>query len=540
MILGIHDGHDAGAALIDGNRIIAVNEERLSREKYHRGFPELSVKKVLEISDKSRDDIEKIAVAGIYRNKKRLQTLMDKLEEIFGPVQDKVVTVEHHLAHATSAYFTCGREKSIVLTIDAAGDGLSSGVYLGDQGDLKKIAESSYLDSLGDFYASITEMLGYRPMRDEGKVMSLSGYGDENNSDLSDCISVQGLSFKNHLEITGQRANERIAERIDFPYNERNKIKDLLEKGNLKHDLSKQAIKTASSAQNHVEKLLNELSKNIIDREDIGEEYKKNIAYSGGVAQNVKGNAVIRENFPRCWVFPQMGDGGLALGAALYVNSQLNEKYMWDMSESVENVYLGPEYKKEETESYLENEDIDYEEVDDRAERISDLLLDSKIVSLFLGKMEYGPRALGNRSIIADPSSFEVKERLNNALGREPFQPFAPTILDEYKEIYLKEPTVNKFMTTSFEVTQRAKEEIPAVIHVDGTTRPQILKEGENEQFYKVVKNFEKKSGIGAVLNTSFNMHGEPIVCSPEDAVNSFRKSQLDYLFLDDLMIESI
>ncbi|MFW5953410.1 MAG: carbamoyltransferase C-terminal domain-containing protein [Candidatus Natronoplasma sp.] len=540
MILGIHDGHDAGAALIDVNKIIAVNEERLSREKYHRGFPELSVKKVLEISDKSRDDIEKIAVAGIYRNKKRLQTLMDKLEEIFGPVQDKVVTVEHHLAHATSAYFTCGREKSIVLTIDAAGDGLSSGVYLGDQGDLKKIAESSYLDSLGDFYASITEMLGYRPMRDEGKVMSLSGYGDENNSDLSDCISVQGLSFKNHLEITGQRANERIAERIDFPYNERNKIKDLLEKGNLKHDLSKQAIKTASSAQNHVEKLLNELSKNIIDREDIDEEYKKNIAYSGGVAQNVKGNVVIRENFPRCWVFPHMGDGGLALGAALYVNSQLNEKYMWDMSESVENVYLGPEYKKEEIEAYLKNENIDYEKVDDRAERISALLLDGKIVSLFQGKMEYGPRALGNRSIIADPSSFEIKERLNNALGREPFQPFAPTILDEYKEIYLKEPTVNKFMTTSFEVTQRAKEEIPAVIHVDGTTRPQILKEVENEQFYNIVKKFEQMSGIGSVLNTSFNMHGEPIVCSPEDAVNSFRKSQLDYLFLDDLMIESV
>lgn len=540
MILGIHDGHDAGAALIDVNKIIAVNEERLSREKYHRGFPELSVKKVLEISDKSRDEIEKIAVAGIYRKKKRLQTLEDRLEEILGPIQDKIITVEHHLAHATSAYFTCGREKSIVLTIDAAGDGLSSGVYLGDQGDLKKIAESSYLDSLGDFYASITEMLGYRPMRDEGKVMSLSGYGDENNSDLSDCISVHGLSFKNHLEMTGQRANKKISERIDFPYDERNRIKGLLEDGNLKHDLSKQAIKTASSAQNHVEKLLNELSKNIIDREDIDEEYKKNIAYSGGVAQNVKGNVVIRENFPRCWVFPHMGDGGLALGAALYVNSQLNEKYMWDMSESVENVYLGPEYKKEEIEAYLKNENIDYEKVDDRAERISALLLDGKIVSLFQGKMEYGPRALGNRSIIADPSSFEIKERLNNALGREPFQPFAPTILDEYKEIYLKEPTVNKFMTTSFEVTQRAKEEIPAVIHVDGTTRPQILKEVENEQFYNIVKKFEQMSGIGSVLNTSFNMHGEPIVCSPEDAVNSFRKSQLDYLFLDDLMIESV
>ncbi|MFP4051565.1 MAG: carbamoyltransferase C-terminal domain-containing protein [Thermoplasmata archaeon] len=540
MILGIHDGHDAGAALIDGNRIIAVNEERLSREKYHRGFPELSVKKVLQISDKSRDDVEKIAVAGIYRNKKRLKKLERKLEEILGLVKDKIVTVEHHLSHAASAYFTCGREKSIVLTVDAAGDGLSSGVYLGDQGDLKKIAESSYLDSLGDFYASITEMMGYRPMKDEGKVMSLSGYGDENNTDLSDCISVHGLSFKNHLEVTGQGANKKISERIGFPSEKRKEINNLLEKGKLDHPLSQKAIRTASSAQDHLENLLMDLAVNILEREDIDVEYKEGISYSGGVAQNVKGNAIIRKRFPSCWVFPYMGDGGLALGAALYVNSQLNERYMWDMSKNVENVYLGPEYSDEEIEAYLENKNIGYKKVDDRAEMISDLLLEGKIVSFFQGRMEYGPRALGNRSIIADPSFFEVKERLNTALGREPFQPFAPLMLDRSKERYLKEPTVNKFMTTSYNVTDQAKEEIPAVIHVDGTTRPQILKEGENEQFYNIVKNFEKKSGIGAVLNTSFNMHGEPIVCSPKDAVNSFRKSRLDYLFLEHFKIEGI
>jgi len=538
MILGIHDGHDAGAALIEGNRIIAVNEERLSRDKYHRGVPELSVKKVLEISDKGRDDIEKIAVAGIYRKKKRLQTLEDKLKEILGPIKDKIITVEHHLAHAASAYFTGGKEKSIVLTIDAAGDGLSSGIYLGDHGELKKIAESSYLDSLGDFYASITEMLGYRPMKDEGKVMSLSSYSEENSIDLSDFISIKGLSFKNHLGVTGQRANKKISEKIDFPYDKRKEINDLLEKGKLGHDLSKKAIRTASSAQDHLEKLLEDLSKNIMGREDIDDEYKKNIAYSGGVAQNVKGNAVIRKRFPRYWVFPHMSDGGLALGAALYVNSKLNDDYMWDMGRSVENVYLGPEYKKEDIEAYLENEDIDYEKVDDRAERISDLLLEGKIISLFQGRMEYGPRALGNRSIIADPSLPDVKERLNEALGREPFQPFAPTIIDQYTDTYLKDPTTNKFMTASFEATERAKEEIPAVIHVDGTTRPQILKERENEHFYKIIKKFEQKTGIGAVLNTSFNMHGEPIVCSPEDAVRSFRRSGLDYLFLEDLMLK--
>jgi len=178
-ILGIHDGHDAGAALINGDKIHAVNEERLSREKYHRGFPEMSIREVIRLSDLEAKDIDKVAAAGIYRNKKRLLKLKNGLKEMVGDVE--IITVNHHDAHAAGAYFTSGWKKSVVLTIDAAGDGISSAIYLGENGELKKLAESSYLDSLGDFYASVTEMLGFVPMRHEGKVMALSAYYKDQN-----------------------------------------------------------------------------------------------------------------------------------------------------------------------------------------------------------------------------------------------------------------------------------------------------------------------------------------------------------------------
>ncbi|MFW5946394.1 MAG: carbamoyltransferase [Candidatus Natronoplasma sp.] len=540
IVLGVYDGHDAGAAVIHGGKIFAINEERLTREKYYRGFPERSIKEVIKSSGVDTNEIDTVAIAGIYRKKRRLIKLKKNLKEIIG--DQEIITVHHHNAHAAGSYFTSGRKRSVILTIDAAGDGISLAVFLGENGDLKKIAESSYLDSLGDFYASVTEMLGFVPMRDEGKVMALGAhYKDEDHHDFADCIEVDGLGLDNHLEVTGSESVKKLSEKTGFPLNRREECSNVLREDKRNHDLWNKATRIAASAQKHLEDMLDQLCDNIKEDEWIKEEFKENICYSGGVAQNVKANKIMRDNFQNSYIFPHMGDGGLALGAALYVNSKLNgDRNHWDWEESLKHVYLGPRFDLEHIETVLSRkDDMRWEKIEDAVDLASNMLTEEKVVGLFQGRMEYGPRALGNRSILADPSTVELKKDLNQKLGREPFQPFSPTILEEYKDEYLVYPNSNKFMTMSFDITERAEEDLVAAVHVDGTCRPQVLEREDNEIFYDIIKKFEEKTGIGAVLNTSFNLHGHPIVCTPEEAIDSIKKIGLDALFCEDYLVRN-
>lgn len=532
MILGIHDGHDAGAVLINGESIFAVNEERLNRVKKYRGFPRLSVRKVLEMADDSIEDVEVIAVAGIFRKQKRLLELEAHLKDIFGPdFKRKVLFVEHHLAHSASAYYTSGWKDAIALSIDAAGDGLSSSIYIARDGEMIKIAQSTYLDSLGDFYASVTELLGFKPMRHEGKVMSLAAYGRP-TYDLSNIIELNGLTFDNHLKLIGVEATRKLAELFSYPLSRAKEIAGQMKRGKLDGELQRRAIEIAASAQAHLEKLIDELGLKLKD-------YNLPLAYAGGVAQNVKANAILRKLFPSLWVFPAMDDGGLAFGAAVFVKAQMERLDGRWSPFKLEHVYLGPGYSRGEVEEFLKEEGIAYEEVSDVPSFVADALTDGKIVAFFQGRMEFGPRALGNRSILADPRGEGVKERLNVALRRDVFQPFAPSILEERAEEYLAdlngEP--NRFMTMSYTASDEFRRETPAVVHVDGTTRPQSVVEEINLAYYRLIKKFEKRTGLGAVLNTSFNMHGEPIVCSPKDALESFRKAGLDVLVLEGFVV---
>ncbi|NJE06149.1 carbamoyl transferase [Thermococcus sp. M36] len=530
MILGVHDGHDAGAVLIDGDRIFAVNEERLNRVKKYRGFPELSVRKVMEMAEASPEDIEIIAVAGIFRKGKRLRELEENLQAIFGPkFKEKVIFVEHHLAHSASAYYTSGWRDALALSIDAAGDGLSASIYVARDGEMIRIAQSTYLDSLGDFYASITELLGFKPMRHEGKVMSLAAYGRP-TYDLSSIIELNGLSFDNHLRLIGIEATRKLAELFDYPLRHAKEIALQMKRGNLEGKLQKKAIEIAASAQAHLEKLIEELGLRLKDR-------KLPVAYAGGVAQNVKANAVLRHVFGdnSLWVFPAMDDGGLAFGAAVFVKAQFDRlDGKWKPSR-LEHVYLGPGYSKEEVEEFLKKEGVKYEEIGNASGFVADALTDGKLVGFFQGRMEFGPRALGNRSILADPRDEGVKDRLNVALKRDVFQPFAPSLLWEKAEEYLEDlgGKPNEFMTMSYTASESFRELAPAVIHVDDTTRPQAVRREINPIYYKVIKAFERKTGLGAVLNTSFNMHGEPIVCSPADALKTFRNAGLDLLVIE-------
>ncbi|WP_048148419.1 carbamoyltransferase family protein [Palaeococcus ferrophilus] len=529
MILGVHDGHDAGVVLIDGERIFAVNEERLNRVKKYRGFPELSVRKVLEMANASPEEVEAIAVAGIFRKQSRLIALEENLKAIFGKdFKRKVIFVEHHLAHSASAYYTSGWRDAIALSIDAAGDGLSSSIYVARDGEMIRMAQSTYLDSLGDFYASVTELLGFKPMRHEGKVMSLAAYGRP-AYDLSSIIELNGLTFENHLKVVGVEATKKLAELFKYPLKHAKEIAMQMKRGKLEGKLQRKAIGIAASAQAHLEKLVEELGLRL-------NEHSLPVAYAGGVAQNVKANAVLRHVFgdDNLWVFPAMDDGGLAFGAAIFIKAQFERlDGKWRPSK-LEHVYLGPEYSEEEIEGILKEEGVEYGEVSDVSGFVADALVEGELVGLFNGRMEYGPRALGNRSILADPRDESVKERLNVALKRDVFQPFAPSMLwqkaGEYLEDLNGEP--NEFMTMSYTASEEFREAAPAVVHVDGTTRPQAVRKKVNELYYSTIEEFNKKAGIGAVLNTSFNMHGEPIVCSPADALESARKAGLDVLIL--------
>ena len=533
MILGIHDGHDAGAVLIDGERIFAVNEERLNRVKKFRGFPRLSIKAVLEMANAEPEEVEIIAVAGIFRRQKRLLELEENLRAIFGPdFKKKILLVEHHLAHSAGAYYTSGWRNALAVSIDAAGDGLSSSVYVARDGEMIRIAQSTYIDSLGDFYASVTELLGFKPMRHEGKVMSLAAYGRP-TYDLSSIIELNGLSFDNHLKVIGVEATRKLAEFFGYPFSKAKEIANQMKRGNLEGKLQRKAIEIAASAQKHLEKLIGELGLRLKGKE-------LPLAYAGGVAQNVKANAVLRKIFgdDNIWIFPAMDDGGLAFGAAVFVKAQLERLDGKWKPFKLEHVYLGPFYGKEKVEEFLRKENLEFDEVDTGF--VADALAEGKLVGFFQGGMEFGPRALGNRSILADPREESVKERLNVALKRDVFQPFAPSLLWERASDYLEDLNgrPNEFMTMSYLASEEFRREAPAVVHVDGTTRPQVVRRGINPSYYEVIKSFERGTGLGAILNTSFNMHGEPIVCSPEDALRTFKRAGLDVLVIEGFAIE--
>ncbi len=532
VVVGVHDGHDAGAVLMKGEETYAVNEERLNRIKKYRGFPLLSVGKVLEMGGVDPDDVDVIAVAGLFRKRRRLIELEDGLRHFFGrEFKRKVLFVEHHLAHCSAAYYTSGWRDSLALSVDAAGDGLSSSVYLCREGEMVRISQSTYLDSLGDFYASITELLGFKPMRHEGKVMSLAAYGRP-VYDLRGIIELNGLSFNNKLRKVGEEATRELSKLLEYPRDIARETVKMLKRGNLNGENQRKAADIAASAQRHLERLVEEMGLRL-------SRWGLPLSYAGGVAQNVKANAILRRLFPDVWIFPAMDDGGLAFGAAIFVKSQFMRLYDDWKSLKMEHVYLGPEYTAEDIENAIKREGLSFERSSDVSGFIADSLSDGKVVGLFLGRMEFGPRALGNRSILADPRDVRTVRKLNLMLRRDVFQPFAPSILEEMAGKYLAdlEGVPNRFMTMSYLASEELAREAPAVVHVDGTTRPQSVPKRMNPPYRRILEGFEKETGVGAILNTSFNVHGEPIVCSPGDALRSARRIGIDVVAMEDFIV---
>lgn len=558
-ILGIWDGHDSGAAVIQDDKILfAINEERLTRRKLEVHFPERSIQMALDYLKISPGDIRRAAISTFdfaktlsrlqpsfkeeyyqIRRRKKIPGLWSSLTKQlkyklteFGPhpfwervgryvvgkkLKDlgfgdiKIHFTPHHRAHAVSAAFCSGFDPCLALTLDGIGDGLSGTVNVFREGTLKTMSEISGRDSLGIFFEHVTNCLNMRELEDEGKVMALANYAypiaDEKNPFL-DFFQVKGLQVMARFETLRM-------------YKEVKKV--------LWRYPSEEA---AYMAQRTMEVKIMELITNAVSATGV-----RKIALAGGVASNIKVNMLIK-NHPdveACFIFPHMGDGGLALGAAMDLNDRMNHVRRYEL----EDVYFGPEYSGQDIETALKDAGIKYQRSSDIVTEAALAVKRGEIVLWFQGRMEIGPRALGARSILALPNSEDIKDRLNLRLKKRVwYQPFCPSMLEEDARELLEQyhDRPNRFMTMGFMVKPDKKALIRGVINVDGSCRPQIVKKDESK-FSRLLQKIKDLTGLGVVLNTSFNLHGDPIVCSPQDAIKTYLATGIDHLMIGDFWV---
>jgi carbamoyltransferase len=565
MILGIHDGHDSGAALINKGRIVAaVNEERFTKEKNDTGFPFNSIEYLL--SDSPEIDAIAIGWVGGYAFFGRVLPIMDERRRLlwrkklkkpsrfsmqltnlaFRAVQNqrpqslwrsignlakfplktrlkrigldrkKIFFVDHHMAHAASAYYTSGFDPCLVITMDGSGDGLCGSICVGENGELKRIKKFAADSSLGLLYGAVTLALDMKYSEDEGKVMSLAPYSYPTEiKELKHIVKITNGEPKSNFPIKYELLlSEWIKDKILWRYN-------------------REAL--AFGIQKHLEDCFLEIVKSAIEETGI-----HSIAVAGGLFSNVILNMKIRllpevKNF---YVFPHMSDGGLAIGASLYIDNILNGH---NFHKQLNDVYFGPSYSNDEILNELKNynTEIKFEERTDIPEFVGELIPKQKIILWFQGRVELGPRALGNRSILAPAESIECKNELNLIIKRRPyFQPFCPSILEEDADKILEDYDVpSRFMTIAYKTKENMIDQVKAVVHIDDTTRPQILG-NENEKYRKVIETVKKETGLGIVLNTSFNKHGFPMVGTPEHALWTFLNSNAKYLAIGDYFVE--
>jgi carbamoyltransferase len=440
----------------------------------------------------------------------------------------EIVHVEHHLAHAASAYYTSGtREKQLIVTIDGAGDDVSVGLWRGENGQIERLQTFPISGSLGWFYSNVTEALGWWHGDGEGKTMGLAPYGDY--------TKCQGVLDK----FTPKYANGVLVEHHDFgrqySWNDSGAIQWHLDEAFAIRDLTQKYGREHIAAE--AQRVLEEQVKNIVfpwmQRENT-----RNLSSSGGVMLNVKLNQRLWESgsIAQHHTYPNPGDSGLAVGAALYAYYQTHPSAP---IYPIEDLYWGPEYSAKEIEDALKLRQLKYRRVDEVETYAAERLAEGKIVGWFQGRMESGPRALGSRSILMSANKPENKDIINARVKfREAFRPFCPSLLWEKKDEYLENARDEFFMITSFTCKQAKRNKIPAVVHADHTLRPQTVKKSFNPRFWQLISEFGKLTGEHLLLNTSFNIMGEPIVNQPHEAIRCFYDNGLDVLVLGNFVLE--
>lgn len=569
-ILSYSNEHEAGAAVVKNGKILsAINEERLSRVKNQDGFPQKSIEYVLNASKIKPEDVEHVIVPEInkvadlftnviwkypffvfYRPKGTRAGFTDYIRQLLlsGLILVKTYwrvlrehprdesrlhkmfpnakfhRVEHHVAHAASAFYTSGFGKAIIITADYWGDFTSTMVSIGDGKNIMPQARSYYPHSLGHYYASLTNWLGFRANRHEGKILGLAAFGNPDSEvylQMKDMLVTEGLTIKTPFMI-GKMWHNKI------PFLKNCLMRKLVE------SYSREDISAAF--QRRFEEVFTQLVKNAVDKYKISK-----VVLAGGAFANVKLNQRIFEveGVDEVFIYPNMSDGGISQGAALYYDIRQNGS----VGSTLSNAYFGPSFSEKEIEKVLKKYDINFEHHDDIEKVIAKLIAEGNVIARFNGGMELGPRALGNRSILYHTTDPKVNKWLNERLKRTEFMPFAPVTLAEhaekcYKNIKGAEYTA-QFMVITFDCTEYMKKASPATVHVDGTARPQIITEKANPSYYRILKEYYNLTGIPSLVNTSFNMHEEPIVCTPEDAVRSFLQGHLDYLAIGKYLIKN-
>ncbi len=430
--------------------------------------------------------------------------------EKFG-LTNKLTRVDHHLTHAANAYYTSGFSEALIVTLDGYGSGLAGSVSTGIDGRIKRIHGLPYPGSLGEFYERVTSSLGFRPSRHEGKIVGLAAY--DNPDFLFDTV-------RSYFDVKNGEVRYHLPHNIYFTRH-------------LASRYSKPAV--AAAFQKVLEDVACEYVAHYQKKTGL-----KNLVLSGGVTANVKLNQRLFEipGIEKIFIHPGMADGGCGVGAALWVSSAKEHLQPYEL----DDVYLGPEFSEEEMERELRKQGLEPERPENLERRVAELLAEGNIIARFNGRMEYGPRSLGNRSILYHAKDPSVNLWLNTQLQRTEFMPFAPATLYEerekcYKNIRGAEYT-SQFMTITFDCTDFMLEKCPAAVHIDGTARPQLVSEQSNPSFYRIIKEYHALTGIPSVINTSFNMHEEPIVCTPYDAIRAFKLGHLHYLAMGPFLVK--
>jgi carbamoyltransferase len=548
--------HDAAAALIeDGRVIVAAEEERFTRRKHDSGLPRNAIRFCLDYTQTSPEALDRVVFYDkpLKKLERALQStkahgqgesqsvdwhlqnyvhresrLTDDLHDVIGaapPVQ----FCEHHLSHAASAFYMSPFEEAAIVTVDGVGEWATTGVYVGEGAQIRQLKEIRYPHSLGLYYAAMTAYLGFEVNEGEYKVMGLASYGKPSfDQKITQLLRLhQDGSFENNLEYFSYMHDEKRMYTQSL-VNLLGPARDPTEPVTDRHrDI-------AASMQKLCEEALINLARSV--REETG---LQNLCMAGGVAHNVVANSRIlaEGGFTDLWIQPASGDSGGAVGGALYSYHAMGGPRQPAMEY---DTCLGPSFSNEIIKEALGDFGAEYELLDEAelVTRTADLINQNLVVGWFQGRMEFGPRALGCRSILANPCQASMKETLNARIKfREEFRPFAPAALEEYANLYFELEGRSPYMLYCPRVRPDKRSVIPAVTHVDGTARVQTVSKTMNPRFHALIEAFRQRSGVPVVINTSFNVKGEPIVCTPSDALKCFYGTDIDALAIGDFIV---
>jgi carbamoyltransferase len=574
IIVGIMASHDGTLTVFkDGINIFSIGEERLNRIKSYIGFPFQALRYIIENEVVKASEIDAIALDGMagffkymawtygfeftedklyydisnekepdnyYINDERYKFIKDKKScEEFVRMRVKELCKElgidapihffkHHTNHAASAYYTSGFSEALAITMDGQGDDESATVSICRNGRIEKLSSTTIDNSAGYLYSAVTRKCGFKAGRHEGKITGLAAYGDykKNESCFNELVKVEDGKLQ-YINAKNRTFFNKVIRKVMGIMGKEYLIgaQELIERCG---ELSKEDL--SASIQHLLEIRIVEIVDYWIKKTGI-----KNVVLSGGVFANVKFNQRISEisELENLYIYPDMGDGGNAFGAAANLYYQTNE-YIPEATKT-KNVYYGPEFSNHYIKSMLEqvSDKVEYYLSEDTAKDTANLLANNNIVGWFQGRMEYGPRALGNRSIIASPVDATINQWLNDRLKRNEFMPFAPSCLYEYADELFDIPKESlkfpaQFMTITFKMKKKWADKAPAVSHVDQTARPQLVTKEANPKYHQLLTEYNKLTGLPLFINTSFNVHEEPIVCKPEEGLKALLTGVID------------